>query len=82
MSEKRVVLNLGRERIRRDLLAHERLAWLGAYDADVTIDGKTLILTWDYEDATPIPLRDLIHCYLEHGMGRKNPLRKHRGKQR
>lgn len=64
-----MIVNIDELRARKDFQRRARRAYLGAFSADITDDGKTIQFHWDYNDCTNIELHSLLLAYLEkHGI--------------
>lgn len=64
-----IVLAIDEDEVIEALVRRARWAYLGAFSADITDDGKTIQLHWDYGDMTNVSLHDLLIAYLEkHGV--------------
>ena len=80
MSERtNIVLRVNIKKMRQELADHARRAWMGAYAADITDDGRVIQLHWGKGDMTDVCLDELITSYLRQcGIADDRPPKKRR----
>ncbi len=60
-----VILHIDKYIANKELQKYSRRAFLGAYAADITDDGKVIQLHWSLGHCTNLCLQDMLLAYLE-----------------